>query len=506
MPANPSARLTRLTAAAAALGIVTATAACSTTSGGSGEGTKAGGTLTVASPYPTQSLDPHGASGASTGTQIAAQAIFSRLVKAKPDGQLAPDLATKWEANAEATSWTFTLRDGVTFSDGSPADSADVVASVKRVVDLKGPNAANFTGIDVKADGPGTVVFTEPKPDPALPGKLTLLFVTPSEVTDASFTKPVGSGPFKVDAFTPGQSLSLTANPDYYGGAPKLDKLVMRVIPEVSARMTALKTGEIQATWGIPDDQVTQLESNDALTVRSVPATSVYTMWFNSGEPALAKPEVRRALWQAVDFKTIISSLYPSTGEPSKSVVAPAVLGYTPLDPPAYDATAAKAALQAAGFDFSTPLRLQFSGAEYRQFIQAVVADLNKVGVKAQVAEKESAVFLEDLLAMRWDINFQSLSTPTFDAATNLGRLYTCAAKRNGYCNPQLDTLLNQAGSTSDIAKRKELYGQASQLIWNDAVGMYPMSLKIAYAWRSEVHGLEPNPSYLPDFSTVTLS
>ena len=66
--------------------------------------------------------------------------------------------------------------------------------------------------------------------------------------------------------------------------------------------------------------------------------------------------------------------------------------------------------------------------------------------------------------------------------------------------------MLTEAGTTSDTAKRKELYAQASQIIWTDAVGMYPMSLKIAYAWRSEVHGLEPNPSFLPDFSTVTLS
>ena len=234
------------------------------------------------------------------------------------------------------------------------------------------------------------------------------------------------------------------------------------------------------------------------VTVQTVAATSVYTMWFNSGRPALAKPEVRRALWQAVDFDTIIKSLYPQTGELSKSVVAPAVLGYSPADPPAYNPEAAKAALQAAGFDFSTKLQLQFSGAEYRQFIQAVAADLNKIGVQAEPTEKESAVFLEDLLAMRWDINFQSLSTPTFDAATNLGRLYTCAAKRNGYCNPALDTILSEAGSISDVTKRKELYAQASQIIWTDAVGMYPMSLKIAYAWRSEVQGLEPNPSFLP--------
>ena len=170
MRAIPSRRLTRLTAAAAALA-VSATAACSTTSGGGDEGAKAGGTLTVASPYPTQSLDPHGAAGAATGTQIAGQAIFSRLVRAKADGQFTGDLATTWDVDPQATTWTFTLRDGVKFSDGSPADSQDVVASFKRIVDLKGPNAANFAGVDAKADGPTKVVLTAPKPEPGAAGQ-----------------------------------------------------------------------------------------------------------------------------------------------------------------------------------------------------------------------------------------------------------------------------------------------------------------------------------------------
>jgi len=496
----------RVTVLAATLAVAALTAACSTTSGGGGDTSTSGGTLTVASPYPAQSLDPHGAAGTGTGTQLADQAIFSRLVRPKPDGTIAPDLATSWEANPDATSWTFTLRTDVKFSDGTALEPATVVASIERIVALKGPNASNFAGVTVKADGADKVVFTAEKPEPALLGKLTLVFVTKAGVTDDEFAKPIGSGPFTVDKFTPGQTLELVPNPTYFGGAPKLDRVVLRVIPEIATRMTALRTGEIQATWGIPDDQVGQLTGDDSVEITTVPATSVYTMWFNSGRPALESAQVRRALWQAVDFATIIKTLYPQTGELSKSVVAPSVLGYAEQPPVAYDPDAAKAALQSAGFDFGTTLQLQYSGAEYRQFIQAVAADLAKVGVKAEPTEKESAVFLQDLLALKWDVNFQSLSTPTFDAATNLGRLYTCAAKRNGYCNPELDGILQQAGTTSDAARREDLYAQASQIIWNDAVGMYPMSVKIAYAWKSNVHGLEASPSYLPDFAPVTLS
>jgi peptide/nickel transport system substrate-binding protein len=463
-------------------------------------------TLTVASPYPPEALDPHGSASASIGTEIIGQEIYSRLVRPDATGKIVADLATSWQANPNATSFTFTLRKGAVFSDGSALDSADVVDSFNRFVAAKGPNASNFAGDTMAASGPDSVKVTLKAPDPALLGKLTLFYIVPSGVQDSSFSKPVGSGPFTVDSFTPGQEVDLVPNPKYYGAVPKLKKLIVKVIPDISAEMTALKTGEIQATWGIPDDQLAQLSGNSDIKVATVPATSVYTMWFNSSNPVLSKPEVRRALWQAVDFPTIIKSLYPQTGALSQSVVAPSVLGYAPQPPVKYDPNAAKAALQAAGFDFSTTLRFQYSGDSYSQFAQAVVADLAKIGVKVDPLQKESAVFLKDLLALNWDINFQSLSTPTYDAATNLGRLYTCAAKRNGYCNPQLDTLLKQAGSTSDVNQRKQLYAQASQIIWNDAVGMYPMSLKIAYAYRSDVHGLVPDPSYLPDFAKVTVS
>ncbi|MEV0648255.1 ABC transporter substrate-binding protein [Phytomonospora sp. NPDC050363] len=492
----------RLAAVAAVLPIAGLAVGCSTTSGGDGDSSA----FTVASPYAVQSLDPYGSAGAAIGTQLADQAIFNRLVKADANGQLGPDLAESWTPDADATTWTFTLRQGVKFSDGSAFDAADVVSSFERFTGGKNPNAGSFTGITATAAADGTVAFDAPAPDPALPGKLTLFFVTASE-TPAEFpAKPVGTGPFTVANFTPGEVLEMTPNASHFDGAPKLERLVFRQIPEISSRMTALANNEIQATWGVPDDQVAGLSGNADVHVETVASTSVYTMWFNSGRESLADAAVRKALWQAVDFGTIISSLYPQTGQLSDSVLAPAVFGHAPQPPVAYDPDAAKKALEEAGFDFSKPLEIQFSGAEYRQFVEAVAADLNKVGVKAEPAEKESAVFLEDLLGMKWDINFQSLSTPSFDAATNLGRLYPCSAKRTGYCNPELDELLTKAGSTADTAERETLYAQASQIIWDDAVGMYPMQVKIAYAWRSNVQGLAASPTYLPDFSKVTLS
>ena len=491
-----------------ALSAVAVLAACSTVTSGDTDPAAAatGGELTVAGTYPIESLDPHGLTGgSSTGTQLADKAIFSRLVGTDATGKLVGDLAMKWAPGADASEWHFTLRSGVTFSDGSPLTAQDVVDSFNRLMKINGTGAANFTGDTMTAASDTEVVLTAPKPDAAIPGKLTLFFVIPSGVAPddaAFFTRPVGSGPFTVGKFTPGEVLELVRNDRYTGTAAKLDKVVIRTIPELASRLTALRTGEADVVWGIPDDQLSGLRGDSGLTVESVPSTAVFTMWFNSS--ILTDAKVRRAIWQAVDFETIIRSLYPETGKLADAPVAPNVLGHVAQKPVKYDPDAAKKALQAAGFDFGRKLRLQFANAEFRPFIQAVASDLAEIGVQVDVLEKEQAVFTQDLLALNWDINFQQLTTPTFDAASNLGRLYPCAAKRNGYCNPSLDSLLADAGAAKDRKERVSLYGKASDIIWRDAVGMYPMSVGIAYAWNSKLRGFQPDPSGLPDFAAVS--
>ncbi|MGC4938096.1 ABC transporter substrate-binding protein [Kribbella sp. DT2] len=497
----------RLLAATIAVGLLLT--GCSTTTGGSAEESGGDRDLVATGTYPIESLDPHGAQGASTGTQLAAKAIFSRLVKLEADGKVSGDLAEKWEPGATAATWTFTLRQGVTFSDGKPVTSADVVASFNRMMTLDGPNAANFPDAKMTAPSASEVVLTAPAPDASIPRKLGLFYVIPASVKaddTAFFNDPVGSGPFAVERFKPSEELALVPNEKYSGDKPQLAHLQLRNIPDLSARLTALRTGEVDVVWGIPDDQLAVLRGENSLTVQTVPSTAVFTMWFNSSVPALKTPAVRRALWQAVDFEKIIKALYAETGALADAPVAPSVLGYAKQQPVGHDAQAAKAALQNAGFDFGKKLRLQFSDAEFRPFVQAVASALAEIGVKADVLEKEKAVFTKDLLALNFDLNFQQLATPTYDAASNLGRLYPCKAKRTGYCNPELDALLAKAGASPDDAGRGKLYAQASEIIWRDAVGMFPMTVQLAYSWKKGLEGFTPDPSGLPDFAGIKVA
>jgi ABC-type transport system substrate-binding protein len=497
---------TKVAAGAAILAVGLALVGCTTTTAPPEAELAEEQELSVGVQYPIENLDPHGASSQDAGTQLAAKAIFSPLLVTVGPGEFEGELAESWEPNDDASEWTFTLREGVTFSDGTPLTSADVVASFERLLAFGGPLSGNFKDYTIDAPDESTVVFTPPASDAALPGKLELFMVTPADIEERGFEEPVGSGPFIVDDFEPGSVLRLVPNPEHWDGEPTLDMLELRTIPEIAARMTALQTGEIQVAWGMPDDQVATLREDPNLVVEAIPTAGVTTMWMNSSTPAIADAEVRRALWQAVDFETIIASLFPESGSPADSVVAPTVLGYAPQEPVAYDPEAAQAALEDAGFDFSTVLRFQFSQPQFSEVAQAVASDLAEIGVQVEVLEKEAAVFLEDLLALNWDINIQNLGSAGFDAATNLGRLYPCAAGRTGYCNPELDELLAAAGATGEIEEREELYGQAIEIIWNDAVGMYPMFVRTPYAWQSTVEGFVPAPDGRVDFSSVSIT
>jgi peptide/nickel transport system substrate-binding protein len=494
---------TRRAALAAIVAATMALTACSSATGGSsGSGSSE---IVIAGTYPVDSIDPGGPQGGGTGPQMVEQQIFSRLVRVKPDGSVEGDLATSWKSDPTAKTWTFTLRPGVKFSDGKELKAADVVASFKRFTDLKGTNAANFPGYTMTAPSDTEVVLTATKPDAAIPRKLTVFFVLPAGVgpnDTAFFDKPVGTGPFTLDKFSPNE-IVLVPNAQYYGGAPKVSKVTIKKMPELAARMTALRTGEADVIWGIPDDQLAEVQSDSTLNVEMIQSSAVFTMWFNSSTPSLRDAKIRRELWQAVDFANIIKRLYPQTGSLSDSVVSKQTLGYVAQQPVEYNPTAAKAALTAAGFDFSTKLRLQFANAEFQQFNQAVVSDLQKIGVQVDLLQKEQAVFTKDLLALNWDINFQQLSNPMLDAANTVGRLYPCAAKRNGYCNPALDKLIGQAAAATDEQERVKLYGEAEKIIWDDAVGMFPMAVKYAYAWNKRLTGFTPDPNGLPDFSKI---
>ena len=464
-----------------------------------------GGVLRVAVPYALTTLDPYGTNSLDLATTTAALHIFDTLVTREGD-TFRPSVAASW-SNPDPTTWTFELRDDVTFSNGEPLTAADVVASIDRYVSQDGPAAALFAPVTASANGDHEVVMKTESPFGTLLGNLTRMFIAPADaLANADFgTAPIGSGPFVVKSFSVDDTLVLTANASYWGGRPSLDGLDLVRIPEVSSRLTALQTGEIDLTWLIPADQLPGLESDPNLTVDSVPSYSSYVIWFNASKPPFDNVLVRRAVWHAIDFGSIIDNLYQGIGVAADAPVTPQVFGYAPQIPYTYDPELAKSLLAQAGYPDGFETSILWKNDEYSDLSYAVISDLSKVGIKVTPRQEEHAIWIQDLLALNWDINNMVQAATTGDADILLGRLYMCDAKRIGYCNPALDDLLQQARTEADQSKRQELYAQASKIIWEDAVGMYPIDLLATYALRDRVKNFHPAASFAPSFTSVTL-
>lgn len=460
--------------------------------------------LTVGIPVAAISnLDPHGAvTNAQGNLQMNAQ-IFDTLVD-YVDGVYVPALATEWSANDDATVWTFKLREGVTFSDGSAFDAEDVRASMERVVTLAGPLAGIFRPLALEVVSPNEIKISSEVGQGALLGKLFMLAIAPSEQLDDDFgLNPVGTGPFVVESFDPSLGLTLKANANHWRGAPKLDQVTVRLIPEQAARITALETGEIDLTWTVPDDQVGKLSNNPNLVVDKVTTMSNIVLWFNT-QRAFQDVEVRRALWSAVDFDAIIGALYPNTGTKMTGPLPTTVFGASEQTPYEYNPEAAKAALEAKGFDFNGTVKVLMNNTTYKPLVDAILADWARIGVKGEVDLQEPAVGTQRLLALDWDISIiQPIVTNTGDADYNLGRLYTCAANRTTYCDETLDALLAEAGSISDQARRTELYAEAGKIIWDNAIGLFPMDVNQVWAWNARLEGVQLDPVYRPNLTQI---
>lgn len=497
----------RLSGAGAAGAFLLGAAGCS------GDASSAGGQiLRAAYEDAIANLDPHGTSAAEQGTKLAATQLYDSLLvrDSQQDGEIVPSLATDW-TNPDSRTWEFRLRKDARFHDGTPVTAADVKASLERVLELEGPQAPLWEQLDtVKAVDERTVRITTKEPLGTMLSNLTLLSVLPADKMgkDGFFRKPVGSGPFRMQSFVPSQRLSVSSFTKYWNGSPKVDQLEFPYMPETSARITAMQTGEVDVTWQVAPDQVAQLQGASGVSLKRIPSLYYWFNWFNCGREPFTDARVRRAMWHALDTDKIISQLYGQSARPIRAPLASNAFGYAPQEPYAYDPERAKQLLAEAGYPdgFKTSLMWQTGhGPLIRQFAQTLISYWAKIGVKVEAEELEQAQWLDRLLKLDWDMDLQPNDVATGDADYTLGRLYTSDANRMGYSNEELDRVLIDARTTTDQQRRKELYAQACKIIWDEAVGIYPAEMIATYAVSSNVKGFVPDPIETPSFENVSL-
>ena len=255
-------------AAAAAIAVTAAFAitACAGSGTDGGSGADGGGTLTLGAILAPTTFDPAGSEWGNRAPFY--QAVYDTLLLATPEGTIEPWLATEWSYNDDSTVLTITLRDDVTFSDGSDLDSADVVATMQRSKDGSGPDKGYFNNVaTIEAPDATTVVLTLSAPDPALLSYLTRTagLVASSESLESADlpTTPVGSGPYVLDtsATVTGTSYAYTKNADYWNpDAQHYDEVVINVLGDVTAALNAIKAGEANGVKLATNDNLAEVE------------------------------------------------------------------------------------------------------------------------------------------------------------------------------------------------------------------------------------------------------
>jgi peptide/nickel transport system substrate-binding protein len=525
-PTKPAAAAPAATTAPAAAAATTAPAAAPTTAAPAAgapatkpaeaakpaAGAPPAGELKVVTPSKVTTLDPHGGSSVDRATHVYVRHVMEALINRDPVSQaIVPGLATEW-SNPDPLTWTFTLRKGVKFHDGKDFTSADVKASVERVIAQKGPLAPLFAAVDtVETPDPTTVRIKTKTQFGTMLAAMTMVRVGPADKMNADgfFTKPIGTGPFKTVSWRPDAEFKLEANPDYWGGAPGLKNLTFRDIREVAARVTALETGEIDLTYALSPDQLPALRKNPDLKADDVKTFGYYFIWFNGSRKPFTDKRVRQALWHALDVDALVKDLFAGSATKALAPIPSTVFGFAAQAPYAYDPAKAKQLLADAGLPNgfeATMIWNPGSGPQDRELAQAMLSYWSKVGVKIKSQEMEAANWLKDLVALNWDLDFQTNGVTTGDADFTLRRLYYSTAKRNGYANPDLDKILDEAAATVDQNKRKELYAQANKVIWEEAVGIFPMELLDTWTYRKKVSGFVPPIDEIPNFASTRVS
>ncbi|RLP77523.1 ABC transporter substrate-binding protein [Mycetocola tolaasinivorans] len=331
--------------------------------------------------------------------------IYSSLTRLNSSGELVGDLAEKWVAT-DAHTWTFTLRPGVTYTDGSALDASVVAWNIKRLKDH--PDSPGATAQLVKnvaeatATDATTVTITTTTPDIDLPRKVAGIYYLQPKWAETHNTKleSLASGPYEIATYEPQKQVVLTANPKYSGTQPDIKKVTLRVVSDAATRLSGLKSGEIDAGFVIDPSDLNQLKSVKTLRTGAVDSNRVQVLRFNRDNPALADKRVREAINYAIDKDAITKTIYGGLVKPARTEVLSSLYeGYDSVTKAwPFDLKKAKELLAEAGYANGLDLELSVpKGAYVGAELAAPVlqSQLAEAGIKLTLTVTDRQVWLD---------------------------------------------------------------------------------------------------------------
>ena len=452
-------------------------------------------TLRIAVGIDADTLDPAGQTTTTVANMV--DYVYETLVRADyAAGKVAPQLATSWTVSRDGLTYLFRLRQGVTFQDGTPFDAEAVKFTFDRLLDLKTRVPLRFL-VDaikeVQVLDASTVRFQLSKPSPTFLSNLTYTTtaiispVAAQKIGAANLVRDAtgaGTGPYAFKEWVRGTHILVTRSPSYWGKAPVFDEVMFRVVPDAGTRETMLLAGDVHMVMLPPAPDVRRLRQNPTVTLVQAPTDRVIFIGLNTQWGPLRDTRVRQAFNYAINKRAILNSVLFDLGTVVDSPCPAGMFGHGPVQAGGwpFNPIKAKQLLVEAGYHNGFEINFFTPTGRYIQdfqFAQAVAAQLRNVGIRASVSTMEWPSYVAEITAppdrTRLQMFVLGWAWVVLDCDGVLfGQFHSSQHPPRGlapafYANTQVDTWLDEARTTVDVEKRKTLYRDAQEQIWNDA-------------------------------------
>lgn len=433
--------------------------------------------------------------------------VFSRLFTFNEGMEPEPDLVIGESISEDGTEWTFELREGVTFHDGTPLNAEAVAYTIERMESEGCGQYALFEPIaEVRVEGETTITLVTDGLFPALRNNLAhpdaaIISPTSHQELGADWGQnPVGSGPYVFEEWVSGDHITLIRNDDYYGDQPFFETINFTFVTDDTSRALAIDTGEADVALRILPTDVERLSANPDLTIGQVVGRSmIYPMKVTEGP--FSDVRVRQAANYAVDKQTIIERVLFGAGTPSQSLVE-AVQWSIPVGLYEYDPDRARQLLQEAGAE-GVEITLLSPSSRYPSDVevgQAVTGYLREAGFTVNLeALADWPTYVETVEQGNFDLFFLGWGGSTGDPDNAFRRLlHTSNAGQlwnpGGYSNPEVDRLIDEGGSEFDLAARQAAYEEIQRIVWEDAPWLFMFRASIFFAHDAELQDIKVLP------------